>query len=244
MSKQSGLGGSFYLAGYDLSGDIQSFTTSGGPALLDSTAINQLANARLPGLRSGTIDQVAYFDKVNAHVPLSALPTTDVQVMLCPVATVLGAPALAQISKQLNYDPTRDVSGNLTEKTETESNAYGQEWGVLLTPGIRTDTTATNGTGVDQTTVSTAFGFQAYLQVFAITGTSVTVTLQDSADNVTFANITSGAFTAVAAANQTQRLTVGGTGVVRRYVRAVTSGTFTNAQFAVMFVRNPIAVSF
>ena len=35
-----------------------------------------------------------------------------------------------------------------------------------------------------------SFGVQAYLQVFSFTGTDVTITIQDSADNSSFANIT------------------------------------------------------
>jgi hypothetical protein len=32
--------------------------------------------------------------------------------------------------------------------------------------------------------------------------------------------------------------------LVRRWTRVVSTGTFTNARFAVLFVRNPVTVSF
>jgi hypothetical protein len=102
---------------------------------------------------------------------------------------------------------------------------------------LRTDTTATNGTAFDCGAVSTLFGGQAYLQVNAFTGTSVTVKLQDSADNATFADLTGAAFTA-ATARGAQRLVLNPTATVRRYVRAVTTGTFSSAVFQVTFVRN------
>lgn len=92
-------------------------------------------------------------------------------------------------------------------------------------------------------TAQTVFGAQAYLQVTGFTGTDVTIAIQDSADNVTFANVTGLGFTAVTAANTTQRIATANTATIRRYVRVATttSGGFTSATFAVMFVRNPIA---
>jgi hypothetical protein len=80
--------------------------------------------------------------------------------------------------------------------------------------------------------------------VFAVTGTSVTVTLQDSADNVTFANITGGAFTAATGITAQRLASPGATDTVRRYVRAITTGTFTVGNFNLMFVRNATVVTF
>lgn len=92
-------------------------------------------------------------------------------------------------------------------------------------------------------TAVTAFGAQAYLQVTAFTGTDVTVTIQDSADNTTFANVAGLSFTATTAAHTTQRIATSNTATIRRYVRAITttSGGFTNATFAVVLVRNMVS---
>ena len=91
-----------------------------------------------------------------------------------------------------------------------------------------------------------AFGAQFYLQATAFTGIDVTVKIQDSADNVTFADLAGGGFTQITAAPATQRIAVGGAAMVRRYVRAVTTtvGGFTSATFSVVFVRNTIATVF
>jgi len=131
----------------------------------------------------------------------------------------------------------------LTFAVQALANGYGLDWGRTLTAGKRTDTTATNGASVDHTDVTTAFGWQAFLHVFAFTGTSVTVTLQDSADDSAWANLAGGAFTA-ASGITSQRLEGGRTATVRRYLRAITSGTFSNAVFAVVFTRNLTAVAF
>jgi hypothetical protein len=244
MAKQSGLGDNFYIAGYDVSGDINSLGRIATPrGVLETTGIDKSGIERLPGVRDGGIEFVSFFNDADdqEHEALASRPTTDRILTYCR-GTTLGNPAAALVGKQINYDGTRNADGSLTLAVAAEANAYGLDWGRQLTAGKRTDSAATNGTGVDHTAVSTAFGWQAYLHVFAFTGTDVTVTLQDSADNVSFANLASGAFTA-ATGRTSQRLAGGATDTVRRYVRAITTGTFSNAVFAVMFVRNEAAVS-
>lgn len=244
MAKQGGLGDNCYSGGYDLSGDIGSLQRiAGGPSPLVVTGINKSAFERIGGLRDGGIEFNAFFNKATgqAHPRLSALPTADVVVMYCR-GTTLGNPAAACVAKQINYDGTRAADGSYTFTVQALANGYGLEWGTQLTAGKRTDTTATNGTGVDFT-ASTSFGWQAYLEVFSVTGTSVTVTLEDSANNIAYAVFAGSAF-AAATGPGTERLQGGASATVRQYVRAVTSGTFTEAIFAVMFVKNQTAVSF
>lgn len=244
MAKQGGMGDNCYSGGYDLSGDIGSLQRiAGGPAPLVVTGINMSAFERIGGVRDGGIEYTAFFNDAagQAHPRLSLLPATDVVVTYCR-GTTLGNPAACLVGKQINYDPTRGTDGSLTFNTQALANAYGLEWGQQLTAGKRTDTSATDGTGVDFA-ASTSLGWQAYLQVFSVTGTSVTVTLEDSADNVSFAVFTGSAFSAQTGP-ATQRLAGSGSATVRRYVRAVSSGTFTEAIFNVVFVKNVTATVF
>jgi hypothetical protein len=159
--------------------------------------------------------------------------------------TLLGNPAAATIAKQTNYDGTRSAKGEFTFKVKADSNGYGLEWGVQGSAGKRTDGSATNGTGIDLT-ATTSFGLQAYLQVFAFSGTSVTVKLQESNDNAAtdpYADTTGGAFTAATAVT-TQRIATAGNQSVKRWIRVVTTGTFSNAVFSVVIMKNPVAVTF
>ena len=89
-------------------------------------------------------------------------------------------------------------------------------------------------------TLQSAFGAQCYLQVSGFTGTSVTVAVQQAPDNATWTTLA--AFTAVTAAPNTQRVTAAGT--VARYLRAITTGTFSSASFAVMVNRNQVQAAF
>lgn len=250
MAKTSGLGDNFYVGGYDLSGDTASLDEiGGGPALIDVTGINKSAYERIGGLRDGRIEWTSHFNPdtvgitFTEHTALAGLPTTDVHLMYFR-GTTLGSPVASLVGKQLNYDMTRGDDGKLTLKVHADANGYGIEWGVGLTAGIRTDTVATQGTGVDLGTGPLSFGGQAYLQVFGFTGTDVTVKIQDSADNVSFTDVASFAFTQITStARQAQRIALTNTSTVRRYIRAttVTTGGFSNLQFAVAAIRNDTA---
>lgn len=245
MSKSSGLGDNFYVGGYDLSGDTNSLgRVGGGPAALDMTGIDKLAFERQGGLKDGGIEFTTYMNDSAGHATavLNDLPYTDVQVYYAR-GTTLGNQAAALISKQITYDPTRNGDTTLLFQTQALANGYGLEWGTQLTAGKRSDTTATNGTGVDFL-AATSFGWQAYLQVFSFTGTSCTVTLEDSANNIAFATFTGSAFAAASAVGTQRIASSSPTATVRQYVRAVTSGTFSECTFAVMFVKNESLVAF
>jgi hypothetical protein len=239
--KTTGLGDDALVAGYHIGGDIRDVMVSGGPALLDVTDITQSGHSRLGGLRDGHMAYTSYHDPApgQSHAAFSPLPTADV-IMTYLRGQAIGNPSACLNAKQANYDPTRSNTGDLTFKVAGDGNAYGLEWGVQLTAGVRTDTTATNGTSYD-TLASAAFGGQAYLQAVAVTGTSFTVTIQDSADNSTFTSVAGLAFTAVSSAPQAQRISISNAATVRRYVRAVTTGTFTVATFQVTLVKNVLA---
>lgn len=250
MPKTGGMGDSFYLGGFDVSGDINSLgKIGGGPAALPATNITQSAEARMGGVRDGGIDFVSYWNpgpEANAaHTVLSALPTADVIASYFR-GTAVGNPAACLVSKQVNYDPTRGQDGSLTFACSLQANGYGLEFnGVQHTAGIQTDASATNSAGMDGL-AATAFGAQAYLQVFALATGTATVKFQDFTSDTpaSYTDITSLAFAPVAAAGfapQAQRIAIANTATVRRWTRVVTTGTFTGLQFAVVLVRNPIA---
>lgn len=247
MAKTSGLGDNCYVGGYDLSGDIGALSKiSGSVTTLDVTGVNKLAFERIGGLRDGGIDFSAFFNPstAQAHPVLSALPTTDVIVSYYR-GTAVGNAAACLVSKQLDYAPTRGNDGSLTIAVSAVANGFGLEWGDQLTAGLRTDTAATNGASIDGT-ASTAFGAQAYLNLTAFTGTDVTVKVQDSADNVTFADVTGLVFTQVTAGVTAERVATAAGATIRRYLRAVTvtTGGVTSVTFAVTVVRNKTSVVF
>jgi hypothetical protein len=247
MAKSSGLGDNFYVQGYDVSGDTSALgNIRGGPVALEVTGINKYAPERLGGLRDGAMEWVSWFNPAAgaAHEILSALPRTDV---ICTYfrGTALGSPAASIVGKQLNFDPSRGADGALSFAVETQGNGYGLEWGEQLTAGIRQDTSATNGDSFDFGG-ATSFGLQMYVHLFAFDGTSVTIKIQESSDDGdtdAFADVT-GATTGALDAVGAVRVATADDLAVEQYLRVVTTGTFTQADFAVMVVKNTMAVSF
>jgi hypothetical protein len=152
MAISNGLGQGFYYGGYDLSGDTGSADDIGGGLVgtQDVTTIDLSAFKRIGLLRDGRISWGAFFNKASgrAHARLGALPTAD-QHLMWVTGSAIGDPAACLIGKQINYDPTRAQDGSLTIAVNAQGNAYGLEWGDLLTAGKRTDTSATNGTAAE-----------------------------------------------------------------------------------------------
>lgn len=246
MAKQGGLGDGLLIDQYDVSGDFASVATRGGPALKECTGLDKQAMERMALIRDGGIEGNTFFNKAagQEHAALSPLPLAD-RIITYQRGRLLGSPAASLVAKQGNYDPQRDDDGSLACAVEAPSNGYGLAWGVQHTPGRRTDTTATNGAAVDAG-ASSAFGLAAFLHVIAFTGTSVTIKLQESSDNGgadAWADVTGGAFTLVTAVGK-QRIQTGLTLTVERYLRVVTSGTFTNVNFLVNVARHEIATAY
>lgn len=182
----------------------------------------------------------AWAGVLTEHNALSILPRTD-SIATYFRGNSLGNPAASIIGKQLNYDFTRANDGGLTAEVEIDGNGFGLEWGYELTAGLRADTAATVGAAYDDTTGSggTAFGAQAYLQLVALVGTNVDVSITHcTTSGGSYTTLMDfGSLTAVGSVRQF----VSNTTTVNEFLKVVTTGTFTYAQFAVQFVRNKAA---
>jgi hypothetical protein len=248
MTKQTGLGDSLFVDGIDISGDTQMLgNISGGPVALDHTPINKRAFERLGGLRNGNMDLTSFWNTTGAHLAWRDLPRTD-RILTYLRGSGIGSPAACLVGKQIGYDGNRGADGMFTLGVNAQSNGFALEWGEQLTAGKRSDTAATNGSSLDYGVDigTTAFGLQLYVHLFSFTGTSVTIKVQESSDNAgadPFADVTgatSGALTAVGAVRaQTSR-----TANIERYLRIVTTGTFSEATFCAVVVKNLSSVVF
>lgn len=247
MTKQTGLGDRLFVGGVNLSGDIGSLQRiGGGPSPLDVTGIDKSGVERIGGKIDGQIDFSAWFNDAPgaAHPTLRPLPTGQVLVTYLR-GTGIGSAGASCVARQANYDGSRGNDGSFSFAVSALSDSAGVMWGEQLTAGVRTDTAATNGTALDGGAAST-FGFVAILHMLSVTGTSCTVKLQESSDNGggdAFADVVGGSFAAVtpAGAPQAQRIAASPASL-ERYVRVVTTGTFSNAQFVVVLTRHATAV--
>ena len=236
MAKIAGFGMRQYVQGYDLSADSNSLTVATDQELYDVTGLDSSAVKRIIGMANGTVSFDGLFDDAagKRHAIYSSnsgkLPTAD-QIILLPIDSSVGDPMVGFLAKQANYNVTRAGGSAIATSVEYSSNGYIPEWGVMLTSLQDTHSSATDGTAVDNS-ASTSAGGVGYLQVFSLGSGTVTVKVEDSADNVTYADlITFTNATGITA----ERATVSGT--VDRYIRVSTSGTFTAAIIACGFGR-------
>lgn len=253
MAKSSGLNMRLFMDGYDISGDVQAIgRVGGGPAVLDTTGLDKLAFERIGGRRDGAIDMTTFFNPESiagggtadrSHLVLRSLPVTD---RIVTVAHIASGEVFNEVAKQGNYDPTVAADGAITCAVNAMPNGYGIEPGRLLTTtGKLTQAAPGNVTSVDFGAAG-AFGAQFYLHVFEFTGDSATIKIQQSSDNGAgdaFADVTGGTFTAVTG-RTAERLQTARDQAVERYLRVVTSGTFTNLVFAVTAEVNATEVLF
>lgn len=240
MAKTAGMGDNYLVGGYDLSGDTNSLSRiGGGHGVWESTGIDKFAFERLALLRDGSIEWNTYFNTADdkAHEALSALPTTDTIATYCR-GTTLGNPAACLVAKQVNYDWNRGADGSLMGSVQALANSYGLQWGQQLTGALDTITVTGSGTGVDFTDTTASAGAQVFLQVTDFTGTNIDIKIQDSDDDISYADVTGLAFTSVTAAHSFERKATTNTTDIGRYMRYVASGVFSSATICVVAVRN------
>ncbi len=230
---------------------LASITLADVAACLDAKQINYDPKRAGDGALTVKVDAQS-----TGGVPLEwgiiALPlTTDVAAVNNRAPIDFGVPAITGLT----------ISGNTVANPTvvTTTAAHGLATGDSVniatsnsTPSINGDYTVTvltsttftipvnvtvSGTAGTVIQTSKDFGAAAWAFLTAFTGTSMTPVIQDSADNVTFAtlaNLTPTAMTATAGAQRAQGLN---TDIVRRYVRANSTGTFTVATWACVIHR-------
>lgn len=248
MAKAGALGARFAVGTGLISGDIGSVSQISCPHnIFDVTGIDKEARETVTTVRDGMINFEPFFNDAAgaAHAVLSALPTTDVLTTFA-VANSIGSAAACLQGKQVNYDGTRPADGSITFSTNTVGNSFGLEWGRVSSAGVTTSTGAENLASYDWGTGSTSFGLQAYLHVFAFTGTSCTITIEESSDDGggdAFTAVTGGAFTAATGAT-TERIATANNLTVERYLRLALTGTYSNIQFLCVINRNQTSTGF
>jgi hypothetical protein len=232
MAKKAGLAQKLFQGIYDISGDVSAIGSWSTPVgVLDITGIDKSAHERVQGAVGGALSYNVFFNDAAAaaHVA-SKVPATST-VITWAMGQAVGDVAGMMAGVGTSYDPTRAADGMLTFDIETVGNSTAPVWGVMLTPGAKTDTSAANGATLDQGAQTTS-GAEAILHVTSFTGSNFTATVQDSSNGSSWGTLK--AFTQVTGTG-TERVTVSGT--VERYVRVISAGTFNPVTFAVSFRR-------
>jgi hypothetical protein len=179
-----------------------------------------------------------WFTRGTEHNAISGLPSADVTCSYFQGTTV-GNPAASMVSKLVKYDPSRDKDANLNIKVDAQSNGYSVEWGRQLTNGMRTDNGPTTGSYYDHGVPQGAYGCQGYFHLIELVGTNVTIAVQhcDTSVGSYTGLLTTGVLTAIG----DKRVVTANNATVNRYLKVVTTGTFTQAVFGVNFIRNSVS---
>jgi hypothetical protein len=245
MAKQSGLGSALFVAQYDISGDVGAIGSASCPvAQEDVSSIADAATARIGLRRDGALSYNSFWNTAvgQATVVLDAIARTDT-VTSWFVGSTVGNAAFSMVAKNIDFQTAFGTDGSLGAVTEAHANGYGGEWsgggtgdGVLTTGKQSFATGTVNGTSIDLGSVSTLFGAAAYLHVMTMPSGTAQFTVQDSADNVNFTDVTGLAFTALTGPGSERKQTAAGA-TIRRYVRLQGTGTHGTSLVACNFIR-------
>ena len=200
-------------------------------AVLDVTGINASAVSRLQGLVGGSVEYNVFFNDAPGAAHLASRVPTAAAPLTWALGQTVGDVAGMIASVAVSYDGSRSADGGLSFDITALNNATPPVWGVMLTPGLRTDTSGSSGTTLDQGAQTTA-GAEAILHITSFTGSDITPTVQDSSNGSSWSTLkVFSTHTGVGS----ERVTVAGT--VERYVRVISAGTFNPVSFAVSFRR-------
>jgi hypothetical protein len=237
MAKSDPLAQEFYLHGYDIGGDIGAIEKLATRRVnREAPDITLSAMARLQGLGDGEMAFSGYFDDAaeKGLVALKGAPTTDVIAMWLKGGTI-GDTGATLVAKQVSLDWTRNQDRSLGFTAQCIGAAgVVLEFMEALTPGLTTHGSAGSVASKDDA-ASSASGAAAVVEIVDIDSGTPTIIIEDSPNDSSWSTLIS--FSAVAAGNEptAERKTVSGT--VNRYLRITTTGTFSNADFAIAYRR-------
>lgn len=230
MSFYHGKGSRVWLGAYDISTYLNAADVSVDVETADTTTFLSSWKSAIPGEAAATAELGGYYDTAYTDAKASLTAQTGEVLTVVP-----GGSSAARLFKVLKtaYKESAPIGGAVAFNLGVLADGTASFGDVLKTPAAAITATA-NTSSVDGGAQSTT-GAVAHLHVFSVsTDDSLTVTIEDSANNSTWATI--GTFAAATGATS-ERLVINGT--VRRYVRAVltVSGSGVSITAGLAFAR-------
>lgn len=215
------------MRGINLSYITREFSLSQDRDTTETTNLMSATKEYIGGTMDGTLSASGYFEEVDApRIQDTAQASSTVWLVFPAGHTARGDVGYATSAATSSFEVSTPVDGAAEWSAECQG---GWERVISLTAGIEAGPGP--GAAVDNGAATTNGGV-AVLQLFDVTGGAVTVTVQHSADGVTWVDLVT--FDA-ASAYGAQYATVSGT--VNRYLRWNASGTATYFALAVAFGR-------
>ena len=224
-----------FVNGYNLTSYFNKAESSGSADLPDTTVFGDTATTAIAGVKDGQFSAEGFFDATAAAaspVLEGALNQDGTEVTYFPAGDTVGAGAVGFQGPESKYEITSETTDANKISMELQSSV-GPE--ALKASHALTARTAGGTATVIDNSGATSGGGVSYLHVTACAGGTLTVKQQDSADNVSYADLITHA--AVTANNQSERVEV--TGTVRQYTRTVWTLTGGTATFVAAVGRIP-----
>jgi hypothetical protein len=230
-----------FLDKYDFSTYFNDVSASTSIDTAETSAFGTSAKTYVVGHRDGTVSLSGMFEATASTGTDEFFNTalgnaTKTQVIVAPQGHSNGAGAIMLIADDTSYEVSSAIADIVQASAEFQSTD-AVEHGRILSSGSAVTTTG-NGTGVDNG-ASTANGGAGFLSVPVNTRNgNITVKIQHSADNSTFADLVT--FTVVSTSTTTsQRVEVASGTTINRYLRVnyTVAGSSGSATPVVAFTR-------
>lgn len=215
-----------FANGYHLSRFLRSATASGTKDVAETSAFNDEAKTYIYGLKDATLSCEGMFDgsasAVDEVLTAALGATTESEWTVLPAGDTIGNRGWGFSAHQTTYEVSSPVDDVCMITAEAQSNVGREQ--VISHQAYGTVSASGTASSVVDNSVGTNGGGVAYLHAtFTGSGTAV-VKIQDSSDNVTYADhITFSNLSGTATSSE--RVTVSGT--VDRYTR--TTHTITGS---------------
>lgn len=185
-----------YYNGYDLSIYMSTASTANNRDKADASTFKTKVKKYTYGLKETTMSLEGYFDGSKDAVDelMSAAIDADEGVFThFPTGASLGARGKSMLATTTKYEVTSEIGSTVGVSVEASPGIGGVVENIRALAYETEVTEDGNSSSIDFSAASTKVGT---LTVHAFTsGTDLTVTLQDSADNTTFADVASVTFT-------------------------------------------------
>jgi hypothetical protein len=232
MAFVHGKGAATLFGGTDLSAFLNNYDAAATSDTAEVTVFGNGSKAYIGGLKDATVSLSGFFDgSAGAVDEVLSAALANVRVL------TLGPAGFGAIGNRVQIGNVISTSYSINAPVADAVNisAEAQVTGGLLSGIVLADLvarTAAGQTTANDNAASTANGAVATLHLVAFTGTDITIKIEGSADNNTWADlITFAQLTAEGAELKAA------TGTIPRYLRVDAAGTFTTATFAVALAR-------
>jgi hypothetical protein len=244
MTVAAGANAQVVLDGFNLSAFFREFAINADKAVHDATVFaNVGSRAKQLGVKHGMATGLAFSDdtvNTGSWSLLSERYESGASGLYVwgPYGFAVGNTTLSLYSTQVQFNPVQVIEDLIRINMQAEAVRDAVDYGVSLHPISAEAVFPVTGTGVDNLAASTNGGV-ASVHVFDIAGAAPNVVyrVQHSSNGSTWADLVT--FTAVTAANQSQRIEVASGTTVNRHLRITITegGTTTSVNGLVVFAR-------